>query len=132
MRVLGTRNEQSVGAADRRAQRPNGSWGVSSRSGLKSGRSPRPARTRMLMPSGASRAAARQNAELIEAARRLPEIARTFMAPDARLEQRAGRASSPHFENAFHLDGDVVWQCTHTDCHARVTPGVSQHIDEEI
>src|SRR5262249_52357006 len=52
--------------------------GSASRSGLNSGSSPSPAKTEIRSGAGARRDAARQNAVLIDVARRLPGMARTF------------------------------------------------------
>src|SRR6478735_4801897 len=64
-----------------------GPGGLSSRSGLKSERSPRPENTVTVIDGGARRATTRQKAELIERARRLPESASRFMPPNALAER---------------------------------------------
>jgi len=56
-----------------------GSGSDGSRSGLKSGKSPTPRKIVNSISGGARRCAARSNAELMDAARRLPEMPKTFM-----------------------------------------------------
>src|SRR3569832_1828809 len=67
-----------------------GKGSVASMSGLNSGRSPRLRESTTLKSAGAKRATARSSAELREAARRLPEIARIFMMPTAKVTRRFG------------------------------------------
>src|SRR4051794_21545935 len=57
-----------------------------SRSGLKSGNSPTPGNTVTVTCDGAKRAAARSSAELIDAARRLPDRPRILMTPNAKAQ----------------------------------------------
>jgi len=67
-----------------------------SSSGLKIGRRPSPSWTVTRQPGGALRANAASRAELVEAARRLPEMARMF----GKVWNQSGRIVS---EKAYHM-----------------------------